>query len=418
MEDINELFSLDIYPEKPKVFTEAVFKDGKKKVEPLLKDLAKVKEVLNEKMQERKFDLEGYWRDQAWKDFEDHMVEIFGFRSAYISPNNDELYNVIKKEKADVLNAYIYQDDRYYIEGVVTDSGFYDKTHSCNIKIDITLGLLKKLEPDELLAILLHEIGHSIDPAFVDIRYTEMNILTKYLTDRKSELNKSEKSYIRKASDDGIVVIGSILAGIILTIPLFFKWLYQKIFHNKIEQKKLDKIRKAIEKDNDKFDRVNFSEAYADNFARMYGYGPELIRGLKKVSDNSSKMYRSWFEKELDREELLTQITKDTINDCHKTNIHRIRALIKEYDADIKDPKIPKKVKEYLKKDKEEVEKVLDQYLNHFDDFQKRINRIINEELEKKDPLLKKDIEEAKNEKPIKEYALGFNISEVDEYDI
>ena len=49
------------------------------------------------------------------------------------------------------------------------------------MEIWISLGLIKNLTSDEILAVLLHEFGHSIDPALIDIKYTETNILSKYI---------------------------------------------------------------------------------------------------------------------------------------------------------------------------------------------------------------------------------------------
>ena len=66
------------------------------------------------------------------------------------------------------------------------------------MEIWISLGLIKNLTSDEILAVLLHEFGHSIDPALIDIKYTETNILSKYITDRKKSLNKDENRIINK----------------------------------------------------------------------------------------------------------------------------------------------------------------------------------------------------------------------------
>ena len=80
----------------------------------------------------------------------------------------------------------------------------------------------------------------------------------------------------------------------------------------------------------------------------------------------------------------------------HKTDVHRIKALIREYYEDINDPNTSKEVKNQLTDDVKEVEKVLDMYLNDFDAFQNNINRIISEEIDAVSPPKKSD--ESKDE--------------------
>lgn len=93
----------------------------------------------------------------------------------------------------------------------------------------------------------------------------------------------------------------------------------------------------------------------------------------------------SRIKKEKARQDAIIYITQQMINDVHKTDIHRIRALLKEYDMDINDPNTPAAVKKQLQDDKAELEKVLDEYLNNFGEFQNRVNKVINDELIKKE---------------------------------
>ena len=391
-----DMFKLDISPVKPfnesvdEYYTEAVFKSGKKKLEPLLKHIENIKSALMTEISDPKnFDPTAFWRHSMFKDFEDSLMDIFGFRDVQIHPYIEKYRKSSDDFQSREMNAMIYSMDRFPIDGILTDEGFYDKTHSAILEIHISLGMIKELEPEELLAVLLHEFGHSIDPALVDVRYTETNILTKYITDRKNKITRAEKKYIEKhKSGFGEIIICVALLGIPL-IGTFIRWVYEKILgKEKVEQKKLDKIKKELEKEKDEFRRQEYSEAFADSLARMYGYGPQLLKGLKKVNHKSEKDLKSWFKKERDRQNFVVEYTKLLIKDVHKTDIHRIRALLKEYDNDINDPNTPKKVKEHLQQDKEELEKVLNGYLNDFDNFQNRVNKLINDELMKRDAQL------------------------------
>ena len=78
--------------------------------------------------------------------------------------------------------------------------------------------------------------------------------------------------------------------------------------------------------------------------------------------------------------------------------------MIKEYKADIADPNTSVIVKKQLQEDLTELEKILDEYLTNFGEFQNRVNKIINEELsrievaDEKKAAAKKPKEEKKEE--------------------
>lgn len=74
-------------------------------------------------------------------------------------------------------------------------------------------------------------------------------------------------------------------------------------------------------------------------------------------------------------------MTQLMLKDSHKTNIHRYRTLIKEYEIDLKDPNISDDVKKQLREDLDSVKNVLDEYLNNYDEFHNRVNNMINDEL-------------------------------------
>ena len=339
----------------------------------------------------KKFDPEAFWRNKCFKELEDTIQKIFGFRAVRIQPFIESYNSKSDDFASKELNAYTYPSDRYPIDGLVTNDGFYDKTHSIFMDVYVSLGLIKALEPEEITAVLIHEFGHNIDPVLVDIEYMETNILTKYITDRDGALSKNEKKF---KSEHKFIAAGALILLVMLfsAIPNFISWVYEKIVgREKIEKKKIEKIREMIRKEKDTFDRKNYSEAFADNFARMYGFGSYLMSALRKLNKALEKDINSIYKKERSRREAIMWITEDAIKDEHKTNIHRIHSLIKEYKEDLKDPNIPKKVKESLEGDLKELELVLDKYLNDFSRFQNKVNRAIMEELEKKDPVLSKD---------------------------
>lgn len=410
-------YTLGVTPVQVQPFSEAVFAGGKQSVMPLVEKIQQIKDLLDEQINQQNnshkdamdarkkrregetikqmpkvkpFDPVAFWRHQLFKELEDSIGDIFGFRNVEIHPYVEK-YNSSRKEfESKILNCEIYHSDRFPIEGLVTDKGFYDKSKSLTMQVHVSLGLLKELSAEEILAVLLHEFGHSIDPALVDIKYTEINILSKYLTDRKNAINRSEEKVIKqnKLTAGGALIVTWFLLifGVLFahTIGKFVNFLMDK-FGNKEKamQKRLKKVKAMVDADKSKFNRQNYSEAYADNFARMYGFGAQLASALRKLSSSLEKSMKSRYKKETERQMAIVYITSLMIKDVHKTDLHRIRNLIKEYKADIDDPNTSPTVKKQLKDDLAELEKVLDEYLNNFSEFQNRVNRIINEELEK-----------------------------------
>ena len=371
-------------------FSEAVFKDGKKSVEAVEKAFEAVKaelelEIETQKKSRKKvdrFDPEKFFKHNVFKKLEDVLMDIFGFRSVIIEPLQEKYNSKNDEFESKMMNAFIYNMDRYPIEGLLSDKGFYDKSKSTYIHIILTLGIIRNLEADELTAVLLHEFGHGIDPALVTISYTDTNILTKYLTDRKDKLTDKEKERTKNLSGAVILTILYLLA---FSIPIIWDWVMKLIFGKaKVREDKMKRIKYVMKKDKDKFNRIEMAEAYADNFARMYGYGPELMKALKKLNKENFKDV-SRIKIEALREYLLLGITVAMIKDEHKTDIHRIKNLIKEYENDINDNKTPKKVKEQMEEDKKELELILKSYTEDFDEFQNLINKTLLEELDKKD---------------------------------
>lgn len=157
------------------------------------------------------------------------------------------------------------------------------------------------------------------------------------------------------------------------------------ISNDKLQEKLLNKLKVILEEDknNPEFNRQNYGEVFADNFARMYGYGAQLISGLNKIEKDNNDRIRSWIVKEKKRELFIFNMTADIITkDVHKTDLHRIKSLLDEYNNDINDPNIPPEVKKMLEDDIKELKLVLNKYLNNMGDFQNKINRTIAESLD------------------------------------
>ena len=365
------------------VFTEAVFANGKNTVKPIEECLKNVKARLEKEVKEKgdKFDPKAFFKRDEFKELENTIQKVFGFRLVSVYPVVEKYNSKTKKFESKQLNAFVYRADRFPIDGLVTEKGFYDKTHSLKMDVYFTNGIILALTPAELTAALLHEFGHGIDPALMTITYAETNALSKYLTDRKKEMTKNEKKALNlfKKNPSGTKFV-SFLNDVVTTVSSIG---VGDLFQTKkgVEKKNLKKIKELLKKDKEQFDKVNSAEAYADNFARMYGYGPALMNGLKKMNDAVDKDIESRYKKEKARANIIFLITKSMISDEHKTDVHRIHSLIKEYRKDINDPNTPELVKKQLQDDLRELENVLRQYTNNKGNFRNRVYVLIDEEL-------------------------------------
>ena len=402
-----------------KYYQEAVFIHGKETIKPIEKCIAEVHNELmtqlgietDEKGKQKQankanFDWDKFYKSYNFKNLEDEIQKIFGFRSVEIIPLKEEYFNKDKEFYYNCINAYTTMINRYPIDGLVTEKGFYDSTHSISLMITFTNTAIRDLTPGEFIGVLLHEIGHNCDPALVDIKYTQVNILSKYLTDRKDKITNAERKIAKKSIGaeilaGGIIIIFYILAAIMSIGG--FKQLWRNIvngiknlFHIKISDSelnsRLERVKKQVEQDKKQFNRQEYSEAFADNFARMYGYGSELASALRKIDIETQKQYKSWYDLERNRQEAIIQLVKYTLQDEHKTEIHRIHALIREYKKDIEDKTLPKDVKKKMEDDLAELEAVYNSYTDDFDNFYKRCIEMMKEQ------LIKTDEAEAKKE--------------------
>lgn len=403
---IKERFDLSLADPNPmlNVFTEAYFTDGKKTMEPIVKAFQNLKDLLDLSIKEKKakFHPKEFVRSLKFKELEDALHAAFGFRNIEIYCSN-ELYDA-KHDTFEInsLNCYTYPSWRFPIEGLVTDKGFYDKSRSINTSVTITLGLLRKLSAEECVGVLLHEIGHNLDPALVDINYVATNVYSKYLTDRQGKITDKEKKALENETTGIIEILAILGVGIIAVIAQCIANAIGRAMFDK--EKAIAAIKQRLRKDG-RFSRQTNQEAFADNFARMYGFGPALVSASNKIDKYYEKRRNSRFKKEKDRQRAIANIVQASIGDVHKTDVHRIHSLIREYEADLKDPTIPERVKKDIREDLEEVKKVLESYLKDRTEFENRVNQLILDELERADINFekKKSAEEKVTEEKLRE---------------
>lgn len=406
-----------------KYLTEAVFANGRETLEPVLEKIKVVKSTLTElittqeksKKKADAFNPKAFWKHNCFKELENVIKETFGFRSVEIEPWIERYDTATKTFDSYEINCYTWRNIRYPVEGLVSEKGFYDHTHSLNICIRISLGLINIVEPEEVLAIILHELGHNIDPALMDIKYTQTNILAKYISDREETFTEEEDDYIKNSEINKSSAFIEVLFCMIMFLPFIIILISEIIYRlkyffmgtEKVQEGKLKEIANMLKNDK-RFNRQNNSEAFADNLPRMYGYGVPLMSAMNKMSKDWESKINSRYKLERDRADTMLEITKYCIKGVHRTDIHRIHSLIREYKADIADPNIPKEVKKQIENDLKEMEIILDSYLNDFSEMQNKINQLILKELNAKDKNAERRNKNAKDKTDVddKEAAL------------
>jgi hypothetical protein len=383
------MFSLNIFEEsqKSEFITEAVFKDGKNKIKPIQDSFDKLARVYST----MKKGLNGYsstydnhvkfYKDDAWKELEKSMIEILGVRSIVFDHMSMRSGHAGKYW----LNCYTYTNmyDRFPIDSLISDAGFYDQSHTLMCEMTISQQLFEICTPEEITAIFLHELGHNIDPALVDIKYSGVDVLIDSMLGRTTSESKIDKlksklGIKKKGLVEDVVFTIYVLFLMIITFgPLVAILIDTLIRRFESKEKKMNKIKELLKEANE-FNRKNNTEAYADNIARMYGYGAALMTGLEKVGkQNEDIALYSYRKKAKRREKVILDMYIDSLRDVHGTDVQRIVALIKEYETDLKDPSIPDGTKKWIRADKEKLEAVLNAYVNNKDKVKANVNKMI-----------------------------------------
>lgn len=394
---MHDMFRLDTFLDKPDFFTEAVFTAGREKMAPIVECFRNIQNELNMQTKDNArgrydFNPNTFIKNTLWKDLEFKLCDIFGFKNVSIQHLIEE-YRGNGKFDSGILNAYTYPTWRYPIDGLVTENGFYDKTKSIELTVVLFLGVFKVMTPEELTALFLHELGHNVDPALVDIKFIATNKVSDYLAGDESstnarirDLESSEPSLMDIVK--AIFLLLFAITGVGAMAILIYQFL-KTLFTN--EDSLIESIRKAIADNTKSFNMSTSTEAFADNFARMYGFGTDLISALNKIEEfyeNEDELgeKKSFFYLEKARQREIAEIVKMCMEDVHNTNIARAIALVKEYEKELQDPNMPAKVKKNLQDDMLSLQKVIDVYVDHKDDFTKRLRTAMYEELLKKNP--------------------------------
>lgn len=248
-------------------------------------------------------------------------------------------------------------DSRDLIENR-SGKGFYDKSHRSVFTIYGYCGLLlseTNITGKELTAIFLHELGHNFDYS----PYHHIGFFTKLLIKSNGSTIEQNNNYKMNVYDQ-------------------LKDSYDQLYDN---QKKRDAAKKSYEKALKKYlnsglfkNLINIvyngislacslpgallsqyvirgqkmGEQFADSFATAYGYGPELITGLQKISRYDHVPIKNNGKVITLLRDLNTAMVEIFLNfgECHGTTQERTIECIKKLRSDLAAGDYPKGMKD------------------------------------------------------------------------
>lgn len=328
--------------------------------------------------------------------------------------------DVCEKYSPKELNKLVKADSRGYY--------FVPNNELCVI-IYMSTGLLfnDTFTSSEILAVLLHEIGHN----FSNCLYGKL-----YIANRESALNYKKDIIIS-------IIIGAIFTPFLIGIPQLIQGIKDYRDMSNGDKRKAQKNERRVGKTGGFFAFINglkskyndwrnsveefsyrvadgwdkyeisspkegtgkqrydylanhtgrFDEVFADKFAAVYGYGPEIALGLAKMDDSPTRadkkiqLYGTQTEEEnnLKFEEIMRQL--NILSDIHPQTVQRaisdLKLLKRELAKADVDPKLAEAIKTQIKELEDIIDKITTQSekLSKNDNARRAWNAYINNEL-------------------------------------
>lgn len=246
-------------------------------------------------------------------------------------------------------------------------------SHERLLPITITIGYALihdyKLTSEELMGLLLHEIGHNIQRYFIleslfipIILYNRLNSILGTSLDQTFSLLQS------------LPVLNQVIRGIIwvdwgLTELLGSRHLYIISLLN-LMMAGPEALLRAV----DPVSHINgyAIERYCDSMATAYGYGPGLASGLTKITTTSTPTAINKAIHSNPVTSMLDEIIVTTYEICfmitllgvHPQTVHRIENQIRKCERDLANGDFPPNQRKSLEQDLKYLKRVLNSYLN------------------------------------------------------
>lgn len=331
---------------------------------------------------------------KSTKVFEKHVQEMWGFKAF--------LFDIYI---ADIPNAYTYcvgscinVDPKKVIE--CTNKGYrFCKGSNIAASSKIATSLLSDegISDEEILAIVLHEIGHSFTERAAKVNELGIEYRKGYLGQailyvlmsicliNPVLLKRSVSELIRLFNDNNTFFTQ--VSKVMKNVPVLrhlsmstkelsnfisssiYKWIY-KSSRQTVDKNYQKELEKANKKEKEKFDKGKMSDSLAmsrtnerlsDDFANMYGFGPQLATGLIKMGAPykygvAAEVEANNVQKKCD--DLIMQIY--AMIDAHPGNVDRVIAMLEALEQDYKTMKTEPEIKEAMMEDIKELRNLVD----------------------------------------------------------
>lgn len=313
------------------------------------------------------------------RDLEKAIKDVFGF--GYVDVFWSDAPSLIGGPYT-IPNATIFHinESKSFTYGK-NSRGFYDKDHElhCVIHINRDVIVNAHLTSAELTAVLLHEIGHNFDYSpykmllamisVLQLLYGNIAVLSNWAI---SELAPLSSLYPRLRNLDAVI------ADVLPPFRYFTRFLYAiGSGATKFTLAALSPLNFItnipIALINSPFTYIaniftRKGERFADSFAAMYGYGPEIASGLDKIIGEAMGMnditYNIPVLKTLYDLSLLNQEIVTFALGGHESNQRRMINMMNMLKKDLEDPNISPSMKKEIRREIDRSQKTYEQMLN------------------------------------------------------
>lgn len=289
------------------------------------------------------------------KNIEDILTKFFKVKRIKIHWQNETVNACTIPTSHPLVNLNILKNYKKTNE-------FMSENLSIYIIMDTNLISRADLDEKELMAILLHEIGHNFD-------YTPFYFLQAFPLLM-------------------IPYVGDIIKGVFNTKIEIERFIQRKIpflysiltFPKKILSYRPPFLIVPIKSPIQILSTLTYGrERFADNFAASYGYGEHISSALRKIDIAVEGPFNILDSPITDFFRLISTVSISFI-DPHPTTKTRITNMLKKLNKDLNEPDLPKELKDDLKSNI----KYFEEYLEKYDEImQSNVNRIFTYSFEK-----------------------------------
>lgn len=335
---------------------------GRKPIEPMAKLLSKIRENIKNKP----YNVNINSSSDVIK-FNRSIESFFGFNSfaLYIGPDNSinayalpvDCY-LSPEEKKKILNSLITNP---------TGFKYKDAMGQVSLIINVNQGYIDAdyINDDEIMATILHEIGHGFFEAVLDNECVFS--MSRKISNALLSINGMAFDKVRNAKQVTEKVIEQEFSKLADTFRAF-----KTKIKNPLLRMKNRFVKESME-NNMKKNRIAYTnEKFADTFAAMYGYGEAChsgdIKAMQNIYDNANVPKYGFLNKFLKVYSLyIDDLIAYALNiqDEHPAELARVKTTAEYLKREIAKEGLDPKMKQELIAELDKVNKLIDDFINY-----------------------------------------------------